>query len=139
MAYKTDNQSQSALQMGHAVVGTALAALATCVLLAGCGGSDPQAHTQTEQAKVVRSRPGIVIPGPARAACEEAVKSAPLLPSSAKPEIAALCYRINEVLEDNEKTVRSVCQEVANASQLSSESARTRTVSACYTAGLKTK
>jgi hypothetical protein len=72
-----------------------------------------------------------------RTACEQAVQSAPLLAVDAKNEIAALCFRINYIPEDNERTVRSVCQEVANASSVTSEAARKRTVSACYAAGMR--
>jgi hypothetical protein len=33
--------------------------------------------------------------------------------------------------------VRSICQEVANASPSSSEAARKRTIAACYAAGMR--
>ncbi len=71
-----------------------------------------------------------------RQACERAVYSAPSIPDSAKHEIATLCFRINFIPEDNERTVRSVCQEVANASSLTSDAARKRTTAACYVAGM---
>ena len=64
------------------------------------------------------------------------MRSAPSLTDAAKNEIATLCFRINYIPEDNEKTVRSVCQEVANASSLTSDAARKRTASACYVVGM---
>lgn len=62
--------------------------------------------------------------------------AAPSLAQSAKQEIATLCFRINFVPEDNEKTMRSICQEVANASSPTSDAARKRTASACYAVGM---
>lgn len=126
----------------------------SCVLLIGCGGAkkDPPpsegSHSSTSAAPVgrgnrpqpagdVASSKNDAITSQDKAACEQAVQSAPLLAAAAKTEIAALCFRINYVPEDNERTVRAVCQEVANASSLSSETARKRTVSACYAVGIK--
>jgi hypothetical protein len=134
----------------------ALVVLLCAVPLFGCGGTghastvaSSSASTTASTTKTVNrgARPepagDVVTPKNAvitkhdRASCEQAVQSAPALAAAAKPEIAELCFRINYVREDNERTVRAVCQEVANASSLSSEAARQRTVSACYVAGMK--
>jgi hypothetical protein len=72
-----------------------------------------------------------------KASCERAVQSAPSLTDAAKSEIGALCFRMNYIKEDNEKTVRSICEEVANASSLTNEAARKRTITGCYLAGMR--
>jgi hypothetical protein len=136
---------------------TVLAVVLGGSLVIGCGGaghaSPTSAHGSTSVAKEVNPNARIgaklqpagdqitaqnaAITKRAKAACEQAVQSAPALAASAKAEIAALCFAINYVTEDNERTVRSVCQEVANASSLASDVARERTISACYAAGMK--
>jgi hypothetical protein len=133
--------------------GSVLILLAGGALLAGCGGAkdassaDPPRSTSVpkEINRGKRPQPAGDIASVHNAAiakqdtevCEQAVRSAPSLAAAAKAEIAALCFRINFVREDNEKTMRAICQEVANASSLSSDVARKRTVSACYAAGFK--
>jgi hypothetical protein len=146
--------AQSKISRGLAI---SVIVLLGSLLLVGCGGTG---HTTTTSAPkspgvakevnpnaVVGARPqpagdqpttqNAAITKRAKAACEQAVRSAPDLAAVAKDEIAALCFRINYVPEDNENTVRSVCQEVANASSLASEAARRRTISACYAVGIK--
>jgi hypothetical protein len=124
-----------------------------CLLLAGCGGTGDASPGSTPRSTSVAkdvnrgarpapagdqaSRQNAEITKRDRLACEQAVQYAPALAAAAKEEIAALCFRINYIPEDNERTVRSVCQEVANASSLTSEDARKRTVSACYAAGMR--
>jgi hypothetical protein len=130
-----------------------LAAAVACAFAVGCGGakdaSSAAAPRSTTVAKEInrgkRPQPAGDIPSAKnaaitshnKAACEQAVQSAPSLTAAAKTEIAALCFRMNYIPEDNERTVRAICQEVANASSLSSEAARKRTVSACYEVGMK--
>jgi len=124
--------------MRHRLIRPAIVAVAVCLALAGCGSSGDPAATHAAATVSTGSRsPGIVEPRAAKAACERAVKEAPRLAASAKPEIAELCWRINKVVEDNEKTVRAICEEVANASQLSSESDRQRESASCYAAGMR--
>ncbi len=107
----------------------------TMSLLVGCGGAG---HSQAIAHKTMSAPAGLgtVAEVPARAACEHAVRIAPRLQSSAKSEIAGLCRRINSVVEDNEKTVRSICQEAANASSLTGEFAKQRTATTCYSDGM---
>ena len=127
------------------------------LLLVGCGGAahapstnasrpvsvvtetNPNARmgAQPQPAGDQPSTQNAAITARAKAACEQAVQSAPALAASAKPEIAAFCFRINYIRADNEGTVRSICQEVANASSLANEAARKRTISACYEAAMK--
>ncbi len=130
--------------IGRTFAGSALAVLASGALLVGCGGVGGTASSSTAKATSTartvsqesESPQQAAISRHAKLACEGAVQDVPSLTPSAKAEIAALCYRINYVREDNEKTVRSVCQEVANASSLSSEAARKRLATSCYTKGM---
>lgn len=132
----TDTNAESRASAGFAA-GVVL--LAACALLVGCGGSShattasSNAHDPTTTSAHFRT----VFERSARAACEKAVTSAPRLASSAKTEIAGLCWRINYVVEDNEKTVRAICQEVANGSSITSESAKHQTFATCYAAGVE--
>jgi hypothetical protein len=131
----------------------AVAVLASCALILGCGGTKNASTTVAPESAAVakdinhgnRPQPAgdqptasnAAIASRNRAACEQAAKSAPALAPAAKSEIAALCFRMNNIPEDNEKTARAVCQEVANASALSSDAARKRTTSACYAVAMR--
>ena len=120
-----------------------------CALLAGCGGAGGHVnsgHVATKSAATTSTtlKPLAGVPIPAKdvpivardtAACEGAVKSLPGLSTSAKSELAGLCFRINYVPEDNERTVRAACEEAANASSLASDSARKRAAAECYSHG----
>ncbi|HEY1450296.1 MAG TPA: hypothetical protein VGF47_05025 [Solirubrobacteraceae bacterium] len=141
----------ASIKTSRLLLKVALLALLACVLLVvvGCGGtkatpSTARTATRVEARLPRRPQPAGDVFTPKndevsrqnQMACEAAVRSAPSLTAAAEHEIAALCYRMNYVREDNEKTVRSVCQEVANASSLTSDAARKRTISACYEAGM---
>jgi hypothetical protein len=69
---------------------------------------------------------------PALAACVRAVDRPPGLSAQARREIAALCERIDDVVEDNEATMSAVCQELALAAAARSRSSRGRLLSECY-------
>jgi hypothetical protein len=129
-----------------------LAAWLCAAILSGCGDSGKASSTATARAPSVAKKPkfgepfqpagdkvtpqNATITAHAKSACERAVRSAPALAAPAKAEIARLCFRINYVQEDNERTVRAICQEVANASSPASDLARKRTAAACYAVGM---
>jgi Mg-chelatase subunit ChlI len=143
------------IRIDYRLPAVAIAGLLIGALACGCGGTGDAApttaatHTATGVARNVElgkqpqpigdkfSAQNATIAKRDRSACEQAVRSAPALSLAAKREIAALCFRINYIPEDNERTVRSICQEVGNASSTASEAARKRTISACYAAGMR--
>lgn len=113
------------------------------VLLTGCGSgggdSGRAASTKGPPADAVVYSPGRPRrhgeqqPAPALAACHRAVARYTTLQSAAKHEISELCYRINDVVEDNEATVESVCQELANAVTAAGDSeGKKRVYSTCF-------
>lgn len=62
----------------------------------------------------------------------------PGLSERARHEIGALCDRVNDVVEDNEATVRAVCQELALAAGAAGRSSRGRVFAECYAEYAKT-
>ncbi len=128
-----------------------LAGLACTALIAGCGGTGDASPNGAPRSKSgTKDINRGYLPQPLgdkftprnaaiskrnRAACERAVQGPPGLSPSAKKELAELCFRINYIPEDNEATVRSACEEAANASSLSSVAARKHAVSVCYSQG----
>jgi hypothetical protein len=105
--------------------------------LIGCGGSGagPKAGPPVRRVSSVSapaSSDGQQAAAPALAACKRAVAKPMSLSGGAKREIAELCDRINTVIEDNEATVKAVCQELANAVTQSAAATRKRTYSTCY-------
>jgi hypothetical protein len=126
-----------------------LGALLGTALMAGCGGSSSSSATGSAATGSSSSTPttstvaetrvrGEQPTAPALASCKRAVAQEATVAAAAKPEISALCDRINDVVEDNESTVQAVCQELANASSVSSGAARKRIDSTCYAEYAKT-
>jgi hypothetical protein len=145
------------VKTSYRLLSMTLVVLLSAAFVVGCGGASGASSTDRQRSTSVTretnpnarmgaqpqpagdeaSPQNAAITRRANVACERAVRSAPSLTAAAKEEIAALCFRINYVHVDNEQTMRSICQEVANASSLASEAARKRTISACYAAGMK--
>jgi hypothetical protein len=118
------------------------------MLLSGCVGlsssskshstGSPPATTSAVLSAAPRPRHFSQDAAPALAACKRAVARPRSLPASAKQEISALCDRINDVIGDNEDTVRAVCQELANAVSTPNALAKNRAFSDCYAEYAKT-
>jgi hypothetical protein len=122
-------------------------ALLLCgLLLSACGGASDGSRTTP-----VASQPGATTTStspshrrftqataPALAACRRAVARPVALSASTRQEISALCDRINDVIEDNEATVRAVCQELASAVPAPNASDRKRRFADCYAEYAKT-
>jgi hypothetical protein len=113
------------------------------MLLAGCGGtsgsraaSKPTTTATTQTSAVPIPAKYVAVVNRDRAACESAVQGPPGITAAGKKELAGLCFRINYIPEDNEQTVRAACEEAANASSLTSASARKRASSECYARGM---
>jgi hypothetical protein len=126
------------------VIQLSVAALCSA-LIVGCGGSSSSSKATSAAS---RSSPSAAVPSteavgnqataPALAACRRAVARPPSLSASTKREIGELCDRINDVIEDNEATVRAVCQELANAATSANTSSRKSVFSDCYAEYAKT-
>jgi hypothetical protein len=124
-----------------------LPALLAGGLLIGCGASSssrtspaatrPAASVATTQTTAAHHA-FAQAEGPALAACRHAVAQEATVAAGAKPEISALCDRVNDVIEDNESTVRAVCTELAGSSSAPDASARKRVYSRCYAEYAKT-
>lgn len=116
-------------------------------LIIGCGGSTSSSKTTSAAShsspsatptSTAAAGQGQQAAAPALAACRRAVARPASLSASAKREISELCDRINYVVEDNEATVRAVCQELANAAAPPNTSARKSVFSGCYAEYAKT-
>ena len=115
-----------------------------CSALAiGCGGSGSSSKTTPAANRpATTSTPAEVhgeqVTAVALAACRRAVSRPASLSAATKREIGELCDRINDVVEDNEATVRAVCQELAHAAASPSESTGKSIFSDCYAEYAKT-
>jgi hypothetical protein len=118
------------------------------VCLIGCGNAGDGSQSGSVASRV-RSAPagkpavasykrGEQAVAPALAACKRAVTTTASISATAKQEIGELCDRMNVVIEDNEATVRAVCQELASAISSPSAAARKRVFSGCYAEYAKT-
>jgi hypothetical protein len=124
---------------GHrriALASAILASLAIGALLLSCGGTDQGSALTTLARKPAARIPARYVGIVKRnmMACERAVQAPPGLSAEAKNELAALCFRVNYIPEDNERTVRAACEEAANASSVTGD-ARKRAAQECYVLG----
>ena len=122
------------------------AASLSSALLIGCGSTGgsrgPSAASRSRPVPSTSSpsslKPGDQAVAPALAACRSGVRKQQSLSASAKREISELCFRINDVIEDNEATVGAICTEVANAVAPPNATTRKRVYTDCYADYAKT-
>ena len=135
-------------RINHKLFAWPLPTLLCGVLLSGCAGSSSSSKTRSAASPpTTTSRAPAETPNhrhfsqdtaSALAACRRAIARPTSLLASAKREITALCDRINDVIEDNEDTVRAVCQELASAVSTSNATAKNLVFSDCYAEYAKT-
>jgi hypothetical protein len=122
--------------------------LILAALIVGCGGSSggvearsvtsPSTSSSTASDMTGETGPGKQPAALALAACKRAVTRPASLSASSRREISELCFRINDVVEDNEPTMRAVCQELANAATQPDTPARKSVFATCYAEYAKT-